>query len=75
VNSGCYELPARIGNFRRQEEMRLFFGHVFGNKRVVMMCSTAHFELARLCYHKDDCSSRRKISLYEHAGGQIPESS
>jgi len=43
--------------------------HVLSNKRVVMMCSTAHLELARLCYHKDDCSSRREISPYEPAGG------
>ncbi len=43
--------------------------HVLSNKRVVMMCSTAHFWLARLCYHKDDCSSRREISPYEPAGG------
>ena len=38
-------------------------------RRGELLCAAAHFLIARLCYHKDDCSSRRKMSLFERTGG------
>jgi len=40
---------------------------------VGLMCAVAHFGLARLCYHKDDRSSRRYTSPYKRIGGRILE--